>query len=595
MDVLQNSTIYNIGSINSFHVALYMGALLLGLTNLVYTLIQKRTDKLQNAFYIVMLCIGIFNSVTELINEMVVSRVLVSKPAFLVYSIDQYLYFLTHGTFALIFLLYELAITGSIRKISDKKMFVYLIPWFILEAVIITNPYTNWLYGYNEANIYVRGPLISLIYILSSVYIFFALASFFIHWRSINERRKAAIIYFFGIVVIGMVIQGLYSDIRCELFGEMIALFGLMVAIESEDDRIDPDTGIYNRKALSMDIENYMTNETEAVMICIRIKNISMISRYTGSSNYDGFISQMTDFLKGLIQKSYIYNVDPEQFVILMPKSRKIGKSAAERLQKKFQPRTTKEELVMNISDRFKRKWDIGKSGVVLDEVLIVVNIPDDVRDMADIFSMVNSSVADTKKRYFEGEDLKYFIRRAAVEKAVVRGLEDHHFEVFYQPTYHLENFKLYGAEALLRLHDPILGEIYPDEFIPIAELAGMISDVDDFVLREVCEFIKTGIPKDRGMECINVNLSVLQCMQQGFVSHITNIVDEYDIDRSFITFEITETVGADDYEHLSEVVEQLKLKGFSFAMDDYGTGYSNIQSSFSINYDEIKIDKSIL
>ncbi|MBQ4257031.1 MAG: EAL domain-containing protein, partial [Oscillospiraceae bacterium] len=163
------------------------------------------------------------------------------------------------------------------------------------------------------------------------------------------------------------------------------------------------------------------------------------------------------------------------------------------------------------------------------------------------------------------------------------------------QPTYSLEGLRLHGAEALIRLHDTEMGELYPGEFIPIAEQCGLIDDVDDFVLREVCAFIKSGIPAQHGINCINVNLSVVQFMQPGFVAHISGIVEEFGVDKSSINLEITESVAATDYKLLQTTVCELREQGFSFSMDDFGTGYSNLQSIFSLDFDVIKIDKSML
>lgn len=163
-----------------------------------------------------------------------------------------------------------------------------------------------------------------------------------------------------------------------------------------------------------------------------------------------------------------------------------------------------------------------------------------------------------------------------------------------YQPTYSIDG-NLHGAEALVRLIDPELGFISPEEFIPVAEQMGVIDEIDDFVLHTVCEFLYSGIPMQNKMTSINVNLSVIQCMRSGFVKHIGEIVKSHKIDQSLINFEITESVAAKDYHILNSVIKQLKDSGFMFSMDDYGTGYSNMVSIFSLNFDIIKIDKSIL
>jgi EAL domain-containing protein (putative c-di-GMP-specific phosphodiesterase class I) len=110
-----------------------------------------------------------------------------------------------------------------------------------------------------------------------------------------------------------------------------------------------------------------------------------------------------------------------------------------------------------------------------------------------------------------------------------------------------------------------------------------------------VCKFLSTGFLYRYGMDCINVNLSVMHCMQPDFLDHIHQTVEEFAVDKNSVNFEITESVAANDYSILSNVVSELKGSGFMFSMDDFGTGYSNMSSMFSLDFDIVKIDKSIL
>ena len=96
-------------------------------------------------------------------------------------------------------------------------------------------------------------------------------------------------------------------------------------------------------------------------------------------------------------------------------------------------------------------------------------------------------------------------------------------------------------------------------------------------------------------MSNVNVNLSVIHCMRPGFVEDTIAIVNKYGVRKKSINFEITESLAADDYEIFKNIISRLKKEGFMFSMDDYGTGYSNVNSIFSLDFDVIKIDKSIL
>ena len=146
-----------------------------------------------------------------------------------------------------------------------------------------------------------------------------------------------------------------------------------------------------------------------------------------------------------------------------------------------------------------------------------------------------------------------------------------------------------------MRLHDSELGEVSPFEFIPAAERMGLVDEIGEFALRQVCEFFASGIPQRLGIAHISVNLSFLQCMQADFSSRAGEIIGSYNIDPNLVTFEITESVAAGNYEFLGKVMSQLKEGGHRFAMDDYGTGYSNMHSLVALNFDVVKIDKSVL
>ena len=222
--------------------------------------------------------------------------------------------------------------------------------------------------------------------------------------------------------------------------------------------------------------------------------------------------------------------------------------------------------------------------------------IPDAFTTPEDVLLLCDGPLPHrNSKKLLSGKDLDYLLRRAEVENALHRGLSEGGFEVYYQPVYRMQGMSIYSAEALLRLKDSKIGNIMPDEFIPIAEQNGLIDSLGDFVLEEVCIFLSSGIPTEMGLECISINLSVLQCLQPDFVKRVMAITKKYEVDSKYINFEITESAAASDYDVLSDVLRELRKCGFLFSLDDYGIGYSNVRSIFSLDFDVIKIDKSIL
>ena len=185
--------------------------------------------------------------------------------------------------------------------------------------------------------------------------------------------------------------------------------------------------------------------------------------------------------------------------------------------------------------------------------------------------------------------------RRIDVERAIERALSEKSFRVNYQPIFDSEENRIVSCEALIRLFDKQLGNIPPDEFIPIAEQNGSIMKIGKFVFEEACRFMRKGSATALGIEYVQVNLSVVQCMQSGLVESFVNIMDKYKIDPSQICLEITETSAAYTPHIMEQNIKQLSEIGIKLALDDYGTGYSNMSYLLNLPFRFIKLEKEIV
>ncbi|MBR6044774.1 MAG: EAL domain-containing protein [Ruminococcus sp.] len=565
---------------NLFHVALYSAALIICVTSLIFTFSQKRIDKLQNKLYILVVSITALNAVSLIITEMCKPFALTDRGYFNVIKVSEMTYFLFHTALCPLFCLYVLNVCGGRTRKSMALNLLYASPFILTELLVISNPFTHWVYSYTENNTFKREWGENLIYIAAALYFGVSIFLLFFSWRALTPKRRIALIYFFLLVVTGVVIQFINIEIKSELFAEALALLGVMTAIESEDDRIDTDTGIYNRKALMTDLTTYIAGGRTLSLICLKITNAELVERAKGSDNSDLLQTAVSEYLITMTPRYNIYSTSPGTFIVILLDE---GRDRAL-------------EFSQQIIDRFEKPWSFDETELILSAVIMAADVPERIKTASEALYMADCPMpAGNDKKILSGKDLDFLMRRAAVEKALNKGIEDQCFEVYYQPTYSLTDRKLHGAEALVRLHDSVLGTVYPDEFIPIAEQIGMIDDIDDFVLREVCKFIKSGIPQKYGIHSINVNLSVIECMQPDFIAHINSVTEQYGIEKECINFEITESIAANDYDTLSHTVAALKADGFRFSMDDYGTGYSNMRAIFMLDFDVVKIDKSIL
>ena len=177
------------------------------------------------------------------------------------------------------------------------------------------------------------------------------------------------------------------------------------------------------------------------------------------------------------------------------------------------------------------------------------------------------------------------------VEENMERALNDGELYVYLQPKYNAATKRLGGAEALIRWVSPTEGFIGPGKFIPIFEKNGFITQIDDFMLSSVAKLQAQWVKEGLNVVPISVNISRAHFTQEDLAEHICKIVDDAGAPKELIELELTESAFFDDKDILINTVEKLKSLGFSVSMDDFGAGYSSLNSLKDLRLDVLKID----
>ncbi|AEE17131.1 EAL domain-containing protein [Treponema brennaborense] len=180
------------------------------------------------------------------------------------------------------------------------------------------------------------------------------------------------------------------------------------------------------------------------------------------------------------------------------------------------------------------------------------------------------------------------------MSQQIPQALADNEFFVVYQPKVKLESRTLTGAEALIRWNRG--GRIIsPTQFIPISEKTGIVRRLDFFVLNHVCskldQWLKAGVQPVK----ISVNFSKLHFSQPDIAQRICNVIDTWQIPHDLIEIEFTETLYTDAQQNLKETMQLLKRAGISSSIDDFGSGYSSLSLLQNLNFDVLKLDKSLI
>ncbi|MEG1335247.1 MAG: EAL domain-containing protein [Clostridiales bacterium] len=173
--------------------------------------------------------------------------------------------------------------------------------------------------------------------------------------------------------------------------------------------------------------------------------------------------------------------------------------------------------------------------------------------------------------------------------------LKNHDFEMYLQPKILIKTNEIVGAEALVRWNSKTYGMIYPDQFIPILEQNGFITEVDFFMLEEACLFLKNAPNNNISPLPISVNFSKVHIRNPHFAEDVFNIVKKHKVSTKLIEIEFTENIFLSDFEALVEIAGALKYLGFKVTLDDFGSAYSSLNYLKNVPLDIIKIDKNFL
>ena len=213
--------------------------------------------------------------------------------------------------------------------------------------------------------------------------------------------------------------------------------------------------------------------------------------------------------------------------------------------------------------------------------------------DCANIASKKLSGIYTTKAVIFDEEMGLREQREHRLLNDLTKALENRELKVYYQPKYDIqgETPRLSSAEALVRWQHPELGLVSPGIFIPLFERTGKITELDEFVWREVAQQIAVWRDKYGTTLPVSVNLSRADVFAPGLSAILEDIVKQHGLKAGDLKLEVTESAYTDNPTQLIRVIEHLRGSGYEIEMDDFGSGYSSLNMLSSMPIDILKMD----
>jgi len=257
--------------------------------------------------------------------------------------------------------------------------------------------------------------------------------------------------------------------------------------------------------------------------------------------------------------------------------------------------------IAENILKKFAESFKVDGRDFLLTASIGIAVYPIDGDDSLSLLRNADSAMYHSKEQgrniysYFTDAMNQEVSRRLALEEQLSGALDRGEFQLLYQPKIEISSRKIIGVEALLRWNNPALGEVSPDEFIPIAEQIGLIVPIGQFVLSQALSMTLIWQKKYEPSFSVAVNLSPRQFRDPNLVMFIEDAIEASGVSCESLELEITEGVLMSGHAHIENALVTLHKLGVVIAMDDFGTGYSSLSYLRKYPFDVLKIDRGFI
>ena len=196
---------------------------------------------------------------------------------------------------------------------------------------------------------------------------------------------------------------------------------------------------------------------------------------------------------------------------------------------------------------------------------------------------------------YYNDSMREHVVMEQILMSECEKAVREHQFMVYYQPVCDAVSGRIMSAEALVRWKHPQKGMISPAVFIPLFERNGFVSVLDRYVWEKVCQMLRRRLDEGKEVVPVSINVSRVDFYNQQLCENIISILDKYGLEKRLLRLEVTESSYSDDPQHVLEIVKRLQNHGFTIMMDDFGSGYSSLNTLKDLPVDILKIDMKFM
>lgn len=467
-------------------------------------------------------------------------------------------------------LLYSFADTYNKRDVKLFYTATFINAACSLGAIFLPINY------HTDGNVYTDGWAINIAFGFSVICIVFTLLMVFVfRRRTLNIVRRRAVGIWMMLWLVACVIQLLNRELLVVGFATALGMSILFFELENPEANVDRATGLLNAHAMVAFIEQQVKKREFFTVFTISLTDKNNESNYDTIDEFT--LRQMAAYLS-TFKHAWVFKDVGEAFTIIT-------------LDRKFS-----DEIEQKCMQRFSHPFRGLETNIVYDPLYISVpdgRIADSCTELLSAIRKIISEELHISDRYVVVDKKKLEGPRQliAVENMIIEAISEDRVEAHFQPIYSTSEKKIVSAEALVRIRNKDDSYVSPGVFIPVAEKTGLITAIGEIVFDRTCRFIKWNELWQFGIHYIEVNLSTVQAQQSDMLEVYTNLISRYELSPKYINLEITESSSITNMDKVVQNMEKLINKGFSFSLDDFGSGESNLNYIVDMPVKILKFD----
>lgn len=421
----------------------------------------------------------------------------------------------------------------------------------------------SYTYGYGVIITYA----VAIFYIISMIHFIV------VDGANLDVRRKVTGIIWMSIWLGAALIQLFYPQIKVIGFGSCLGVAVLFMKLENPESYIDKETGLLNQQSLSVYIRERVSQQKNFASIVIMLDDLH---KFLEPYMVEGAQAKIAKFLDSLQDCTAFHN-HGMKYTILVDQAEDTGR------------------ILADVQQKMNGVWEFRNDKfTVRARCFVVPRFGMDAEQyeaMSSVFVSEKQSHTVGAVCYMDENWIREYERNEEIADIIDDAIKNDRIMLYFQPIYDMRKEVFASAEVLVRIKSKAGQVISPDKFIPVAEANDSIIELGEMIFKKACKYLASVDAHKLGIKYLEINVSAIQSTTDDFADRFIRIMEETGIKPEQINLEITESAALRSKSMLLANMEKLIEYGVSFSLDDFGTGFSNLNYILELPVEIVKLD----